>query len=866
MRTPNPPAPDILTDGGPEKPAEPTRPSAVLADARTGDDAIEELEQRTEFNDVGILLRKWKAARTLRSLPLYEDLVLGSLGKLADEIAVIRRLDNDDPFIVRAGDTFESVIQRDCHLTPLSSLPVNYQYTISSALDQARSAGEPSLRLCQSTVEGMVSTVELVVLPLSSQWEGEFFLLFARPRSEQVDLASLLINSTREGILALSVLEEANGLPLDFMILSINDGAAKLLGSTVEKLRMSRLSNALTRTGFRRSMHALHRAMRSSEHHQSFTFEYDVTEDYTVSIKAGISRAGELLTVTLIDVGELRAREALFRSMFDGNPVPMIVVAQEDAQTLRVNDAALRLFGYGSEEFMRLGLHDLRLAEVSDGEVEETATLQAGGSCWIHKAAGGAMLNVVEYERDITVGDVPATLITIVDVTERTRAEEQITFLAHHDPLTRLPNRTVFTQALEKALADFARSETAFSVLTIDLDGFKLINDTQGHDAGDLVLTEVASRLLALAGADDAVARLGGDEFAMILSGCGTREEASKRADRILSALDRIHNINGRDAKIEASIGIAMVPGDAEELEQSLKFSDLALYRAKKDTGSAYRFFETEMDRVESERRSLEVELRRAVIESEFELHYQPIMSVKTGRLRGFEALIRWRHPSRGLVPPGDFIPLAEEVGLIEQMGEWVLAEACRQAMHWPEQLIVAVNVSAQQFGGDRLVGAVNRALKESGLAAERLEIEITESVLLNDTQDNIEVLQQLRALNARIALDDFGTGYSSMGYLAKFPFNRIKIDRSFVRDIGDNKSSQAVVRAIVSLGSSLGMDITAEGVENSEQLEVLISENCSDLQGYLFSPPIPQQDVNTVIDTFYAPASQLRADAEKVA
>ncbi|MCY6382352.1 putative bifunctional diguanylate cyclase/phosphodiesterase [Hoeflea prorocentri] len=864
MRTSNPAASPIYPDRDLEARCEQNgQPCVATREPAEERDGLE-LDQLTEFHDARVLLRKWKAARTLNSLPLYEDLVLGSLGKLADEIAVVRNIGNEEPVIVRAGNKFENVVQRNCNLTPLSSLPVNYQFSISTALDCARSTGSPGLRLCQSTVEGMISTVELVALPLASHWEGEFFLLFARPREKQVDLASLLINSTNEGIMALSCLEERNGQPLDFMILSINDGAAKLLGSTVEKLRSSRLSEALTRAGFRRGLRALRAALRTGDH-SSFTFEY-TAEKHKVSIKAGISRAGELLTVTLIDVGELRAREALFRSMFDANPVPMVVVAQQDARILRVNDAALRLYGYGRDDFMQLSLRDLRLRELGGGEDDGDGDVQAGGSCWTHEAACGTVLNVVEYERDITVEGVPATLATIVDMTERARAEAQITFLAHHDPLTRLPNRTVFTEALERSFSDFERGATAFSVLTIDLDGFKLINDTQGHDAGDMVLTEVARRLVELAGAEDTVARLGGDEFAMILSGCSTREACLERATHILKALDLPHDLNGRLANIEASIGIAVVPGEAKVPEQALKFSDLALYRAKKDTGSAVRVFEPEMDRVESERRSLEVELRRAVIEREFELHYQPIMSVKTGRLRGFEALIRWRHPSRGLVPPADFIPLAEEAGLIEQMGEWVLFEACRQAVDWPGHLIVAVNVSARQFGSDRLVGTVRNALDESGLAAERLEVEITESVLLNDTQDNIEVLQQLRALNARIALDDFGTGYSSMGYLAKFPFNRIKIDRSFVRDIGDNKSSQAVIRAIVSLGSSLGMDITAEGVENADQLEVLISENCSDLQGYLFSPPIPRQDLHRVIEAYCGPEDTVCEDKDKVA
>lgn len=849
MRTPNSSAP-VTPQPAVEHPTVARATDMALFDKRSIEQFEPGPDHLTEFADVQILLRKWRAAKSPDAhLPLYEDLVLGGLGKLASESAIVRCLDGQDPVLVRAGDDLENIVQTKCDSTPLAKLPIDYRLSIDVILKSARQVQQPCLRLCLSTVDGMISTVELIALPLASRWQGEFFLLFARPRAHQIELARLLINSTRDGIMALSVLEQRNGEPLDFVILSINDGAAHLLGSTAEELRSARLSETLSRAGFQKGMKALRAALRKGDH-CSFTFEYEI-DGHLASLKAGISKAGDLLTVTLTDVGELKARETLFRSMFDDNPVPMVVRSCEDQQVLRVNDAALRLYGYQREEFLNLKLRDLRICETQPQKGDQLGATYAGGRCWRHQAACGTSLNVVEYEREITDEGVPAILATIVDMTERARAEAQISFMAHHDPLTGLSNRTVFTHALEDATASVRNGGAGFAVVTVDLDGFKLINDTLGHDAGDEVLTGVAERLRDLTGEAETVARLGGDEFALILPAVVSRQDLADRALRIISVLNRPHRIDGREVKIAASVGISVVPDDTHIPEQVLKFADLALYRAKKDSGSAYRFFEPEMDRVESERRQMAVELRRAVIENEFALHYQPIMSVKTGQLRGFEALIRWSHPTRGAVSPAEFIPVAEEIGLIEQLGAWVMEEACREAAGWPNSLIVAVNVSAQQFGGGKLVSRVERAIAESGLDANRLEIEITESVLLNETDDNIEILRQLRGLGVRIALDDFGTGYSSMGYLTKFPFSRIKIDRSFVRDIRNNVGSRAIVRAIIGLGSSLGMDITAEGVETTEQLDVLRDENCGELQGYLFSPPIPRQNLGPIIDSY---------------
>ena len=322
-------------------------------------------------------------------------------------------------------------------------------------------------------------------------------------------------------------------------------------------------------------------------------------------------------------------------------------------------------------------------------------------------------------------------------------------------------------------------------------------------------------------------------------------------ADALIETLDQPHWIDGREIRLGANLGIALAPTHMTDLHQILKFADLALYRAKQDSGNAFRFFESQMDRVVGERRQLEMDLRRAVIDNEFELYYQPIIAVKTGGLRGFEALVCWNHPTRGRIPPSEFVPLAEDIGVIGEIGEWTLQEACREAVGWPDPLIVAVNVSARQFTNGGLVDIVADTTRAFGLPAQRLEVEITESVMLNGTQDNIGILRRLRDLDVRVAPDDFGIGYSSLGYLTKFPFDRIKVDRSFVADLENDGGSRAIVRAIIGLATGFDMDVTAEGVETVGQLEVLRDEQCSELQGSLFSPPMPRDHVGGVIDAY---------------
>jgi diguanylate cyclase (GGDEF)-like protein len=416
--------------------------------------------------------------------------------------------------------------------------------------------------------------------------------------------------------------------------------------------------------------------------------------------------------------------------------------------------------------------------------------------------------------------------------------ERRITQLAFNDSLTGLPNRAFFRQHLDLELKQAERRGRLVALLCVDLDNFKAVNDTLGHPVGDELLRAVALRLSANVG-DAMVARLGGDEFTVILTHRDAHEAAGAVAGRLIAALAEPFEIGNQQIAIGASVGIAMAPGDGGDADTLLKNSDLALYQAKGEGGGTYRFFESEMNARAQARHRLESDLRRAIGAGQFELYYQPLYDLETNRIGSFEALIRWHHPSRGLVAPDEFIPLAEETGLIVPIGAWVIQEACRQAMKWPQEVRVAVNVSSVQFRKPGLTEVLMQALAASGLDPRRLEVEITESVFLESSEALMSVLHSLRNLGIRIALDDFGTGYSSLSYLQSFPFDKIKIDRSFIQQLLSRSGSTAIVRAITDLARALGMETTAEGVENPEQLAELRLQGCSSVQGYLFSRPV---------------------------
>jgi len=442
------------------------------------------------------------------------------------------------------------------------------------------------------------------------------------------------------------------------------------------------------------------------------------------------------------------------------------------------------------------------------------------------------------------------------DITERKRAEERIAHMARHDALTGLPNRLFLRDTMEEALArpsdgdgeGEGGGDGGFAVLCLDLDDFKAVNDSLGHPAGDVLLQAVTRRLQVCVRDDDMISRLGGDEFAILQPGPDNRERAATLARRIIEVLNAAFTIDGQQVVVGASIGIAVAPRDGTEPDQLLKNADLALYRAKDDGRRTYRFFENEMDMRQRSRRVLEMDLRRALVNGEFELFYQPIVSLASGEISGVEALLRWRHPERGLRPPGEFIPLCEEIGLIVPLGDWVLRTACRQVAQMSDDITIAINLSPAQFKNPGLVSSVMQALTQAGLEPGRLELEITESVLLLESEETLAALHQLRDLGVRISMDDFGTGYSSLSYLRRFPFDRIKIDRSFTADLDKKGDCLAIVRAVAGLGADLGIDTTAEGVETETQLKALRKEGLTEVQGFLFSPPVPHDEIRKIL------------------
>ncbi|MBV8840619.1 MAG: EAL domain-containing protein [Alphaproteobacteria bacterium] len=434
------------------------------------------------------------------------------------------------------------------------------------------------------------------------------------------------------------------------------------------------------------------------------------------------------------------------------------------------------------------------------------------------------------------------------DITARKHAEEKIRHLAHCDALTDLPNRSRFREYLEQQLQWVARG-SRLAVLYLDLDHFKTINDTLGHPVGDELLYEVACRLKACLRGTDIVARLGGDEFAIIQTAIEGPRDVVQLATRILHKLREPFDLGGHHIATDTSIGIALAPDDGTEPDHLLRNADLALYGAKENGRGTYHFFEAEMDARAKARRQLEFDLRQSIMVGAFELRFQPIVAVEEDVVLGCEALVRWNHPARGLISPAEFIPLAEETGLINQLGEWVLSAACAEAVRWPQSVKVAINVSPVQFRNKGFGLSVVKALNESGLTADRLELEITEAVLIQD-DEALKTLHELRSLGVRIALDDFGTGYSSLSYLQRFPFDKIKIDRCFIKDLAEDEGSRAIVRAVIGIARSRRMVATAEGVETAQQRAALRKLGCHELQGYLFSKPVDAEALARLLDT----------------
>ncbi len=584
--------------------------------------------------------------------------------------------------------------------------------------------------------------------------------------------------------------------------------------------------------------------------------EVQLADGRWVRVSRSLTQDGGFVAITS-DITALKRREEELRQTngrFDAALSSMsqgLCLYDGAERLLVVNQRFHEIYGLSPERVAAgCGFRDVLEAMYGAGHLPSGACVDTLSSAWSARLAtrkSGSELQAIGDGRMVAVSYEPTAeggwVATYEDVSERRRAEERAVFLARHDGLTRLPNRVLFHERVGQALAQVGRGAQA-AVLCLDLDRFKAVNDTLGHPAGDALLQAVADRLQACVREVDTVARLGGDEFAVVQVGLDSPADVELLARRIVDVLSQPYGLDGHHVVIGTSVGVALAPNDGALPDVLLKNADIALYRAKLEGRGTYRFFEPEMDIRLQARRALELDLRSAMAAGEFELFYQPLLDLTSNQICGFEALMRWRHPTHGLVNPAEFIPVAEEIGLIVPLGEWALSQACTEAASWPGSIKVAVNLSPVQFKSSNLVQAVTDALDRSGLPARRLELEITESVLLQNNKATLATLHDLRGLGVRIAMDDFGTGYSSLSYLRSFPFDKIKIDQSFIRDLCAKPDSIAIVRAVTGLGASLGMMTTAEGVETQEQLAHLRIECCTEVQGYLLSRPCPASDV----------------------
>jgi diguanylate cyclase (GGDEF)-like protein/PAS domain S-box-containing protein len=540
--------------------------------------------------------------------------------------------------------------------------------------------------------------------------------------------------------------------------------------------------------------------------------------------------------------------KAFLDTVIENVPVTLVVKDAREHRFVLVNRAAEQLWGLPRAGIIGKNDRDLFPKEAADQiEAYDDMVLQSGDQLFVdehplHTPGNGTRLVTSKRLAILGPSGEPEYLLGVIeDITERRQAEERIAHLAHHDPLTDLSNRAAFNEHLDAVVARATRSGEPFALLAVDLDRFKEVNDVFGHSVGDALLCEVAVRLKAAA--DGAfVARLGGDEFTLVCETGPQPATAEILAARLQAAVTDAIEIAGHQIRIGLSVGIALFPTDGADAATLRSNADIALYRTKADGRGTVRFFEADMDKRLRERRTLQHDLQHAVKRGELAIHFQPQSRVGVG-IVGFEALLRWHHPSRGPISPNVFIPLAEESGLIISIGDWILRETCREAASWPRPLQIAVNLSPVQFQHGDLPAKVHAILLETGLAANRLELEITEGVLIGDFSRALSILRKLKALGVRIAMDDFGTGYSSLSYLQSFPFDKIKIDRSFVSNLDRSSQSAAIIRAVIGLGRGLELPVVAEGVETPEQLAFLTDEACDEIQGYLVGRPLPIEE-----------------------
>jgi diguanylate cyclase (GGDEF)-like protein/PAS domain S-box-containing protein len=806
------------------------------------------------FDDVPVLQRKWQAALPPgERLPRYEDVMLGSLGRLADHIVLLKH-NHEVLEVSRTGRYIQKWLDDDRWDIPLSALSPDCATALGEAAANALANGRPFLSVAHCVRDGLVRTYDVLALPTSSRWGGTLIGAYVNERATQYNLLDAIFSTTDEGVLSFATIRDSGGQPFDFQIIHHNQGASRLLKLPSSELQWRRLSAGGHLLCLPEVIERLLGVIRSGNRDQ---FEIDSDDR---NLKLGATALGDILSLTISDVTALKRREASFRLLFDNNPMPMWVFDAETMRFLSVNDAAVQHYGYSRATFLRMKLQEIW---PRDEWITHTQALQQVGDVyhsgrnWRHLKADGSEIQVLTFGRRVAFDGRDGYLVAMVDITERRKAEARIAYMAHHDGLTDLANRELYQDRLKQALEQSQPGNKRVAVLCIDLDLFKNVNDSFGHPIGDRLLRLVADRLRSQVRGNNLAARLGGDEFAIILAADVSPKEASDFADRLIKILSAGYDIDGVEVVIGASIGIALSPGDGDTSEELMRNADMALYQAKSEGGGVHHFFEREMDRQAQKRRDLELDLRRAFANGEFELHYQPLVDLAADRISGFESLLRWRHPEKGMISPADFIPVAEDIGLIVSLGEWVLREACTEAVKWPADVKVAVNLSPVQFRSRNLVQVVISALAHSGLSPTRLELEITESLFLAETEANLAILHQLRELGVSISMDDFGTGYSSLSYLRSFPFDKIKIDRSFVKDLAQRSDCVAIVRAISGLGRSLNITTTAEGVETTDQLDWLRAEGCNEVQGFLFSAAKPAAEVAQLLLKFGQRASK---------
>jgi diguanylate cyclase (GGDEF)-like protein/PAS domain S-box-containing protein len=526
----------------------------------------------------------------------------------------------------------------------------------------------------------------------------------------------------------------------------------------------------------------------------------------------------------------------------------MWVVERSTLQFIDVNSAALELYGYTREAFLKMTSLDIRPPHEYQRAWDDANTnflFDSGGKDWEHLKADGTEILVSSYARPIRYDNREAGIISVIDVTERRKQDARIQYLAEHDGLTGLPNRRLFLDLLSGQLSKNTQNHCYTSIIIIDIDDFKGVNDTLGHQVGDELIVAVASRLEELIGDRGVVARLGGDEFAILLPMLAELGAAEAVAIELVNAFGDPLKAGDYDLQVAVSAGVSFSLDDSVDSSNLLRNADLALYKAKTDGRGVCRVYEPQMSLQIILRREVERDLRQALAKDQLVIHYQPLVELERGMEVGFEALMRWNHPQKGMVSPADFIPIAESSGMIVPMGNWVLDQSCKLAATLRKKLSVAVNISPAQFKSGKLVDVVSAALKKHDLPAHRLELEITESLLLEKSSETLDVLKSLKELGVVIALDDFGTGYSGLGYLNSFPIDKIKIDRSFIKNLGIEPRSKELVRAAINMGHSLGLMTLAEGIETEEQLEILRALGCQHGQGFLFSPGIPTSQID---------------------